>query len=90
MNWGPITPTNERNSRPVGASDGEPTHSTPSSYEGAPHHAVDYSATDGRHNRETGFAPWSSIDPNSGPTSSSDFGDSAGRFPDGPGVWRQT
>ena len=56
----------------------------------APRHPVDYNATDGRHGRETGLRPWTSVDPMSGPTSDTDFGTSAGRFPDGPGVWRQT
>lgn len=89
MNWGPITQCHARNSRPIGASDGAPSHSTPTSFEGAPHHAVDYNATDGRHNRESGLAPWGSVEPGSGIASSDDW-TRAGAFPDGPGAWRQT
>lgn len=88
--WGPIAPPAGRGGDPVGAKSGEPTLSTPSTHEGAPRHAVNYNATDGRHNRESGLAPWASIDHFSGPTSDTDFGSTTGSFEDGPGVWRQT
>jgi hypothetical protein len=88
--WGPIhEQPADRNTMPVG-SEGSVTKSSPTSFEGAPSHPVSYNATDARHNRESGLAPWQSVDPMSGPTSDTDFGSSAGRFPDGPGVWRQT
>jgi len=87
--WGPFEHPMERGGRPVGDTGGAVTqpHASGGS---APHHDVSYNATDGRHSRESGLSPWKSVDPMSGPTSDTDFGASAGRFPDGPGMWRQT
>lgn len=87
--WGPPTSPVQRGGQPVGT-EGNITRPSPSSLTGAPTHPVSYSATDSRHNLETGFRPWTSVDVNSGPTSHDDFGSLAGRFADGPGVWRQT
>ncbi len=86
--WGPIQPPHGRATDPIGE-EGEPTLSTPAQHEGSPRHAVRYDATDSRHNLETGQRPWESVDVNSGPASHEDWSP-AGRFPDGPGAWRQT
>jgi hypothetical protein len=88
--WGAIEPPHGRATDPIGAKDGEPTLSMPGRFEGAPHHAVNYDATDGRHNRERGLSGWDSVDHMSGHTSDTDFGTVTGHFEDGPGVWRQT
>jgi hypothetical protein len=55
----------------------------------SPHHDENYDATDGRHSRPD-HQGWMSVDPMSGITSDTDFGAHTGKFPDGPGVWRQT
>lgn len=91
MSWGPLGRPMHRGSadRAIGE-EGDVVRFAETGAEHAPSHSVDYNATDGRHNRESGLAPWTSIDPLSGPTSDTDFGTSAGRFPDGPGAWRQT
>jgi hypothetical protein len=52
-------------------------------------HTAHYSATDSRHNRETGYGPWASVDARSGPVQHDDL-EAVSRFPDGPGTWRQT
>ena len=57
---------------------------------GAPSHPVDYNATDGRHNRESGLSPWQSVDPNSGIVTATDWETPVRHFEDGPGTWRQT
>jgi hypothetical protein len=52
-------------------------------------HSVDYNATDGRHNRESGLGPWKSVDDGSGEVTAEDWEHVAKRFPD-TGVWKQT
>lgn len=47
-----------------------------------------YNATDGRHSKAD-HQGWPSIDGNSG-TDVGEDGKAHGRFPDGPGKWRQT
>lgn len=79
----------ERNQRPIGEP-GMVTQPTPDDLNAEPRHDIDYNATDGRHNREAGLAPWHSIDERSGIVTDSDWENPVGRFPDGPGVWRQT
>ena len=87
--WSLLPHPVEQNNRPIGAKDGEVTQPSESSRGAGPHHAVRYNATDGRHSRESGMAPWTSVDVNSGEASESDFS-KTGSFPDGPGAWRQT
>lgn len=87
--WGPPTSPVQRGGHPVGMP-GTVTQPTPSSLSAGPNHAVRYDATDARHNLETGFRPWTSVDTMSGPTSHDDFANRTGSFVDGPGVWRQT
>ncbi|HEY1705616.1 MAG TPA: hypothetical protein VGG75_38510 [Trebonia sp.] len=87
--WGPVERPAGRGGRPIGA-EGTVTQPSEGSLGAGPHHEVRYDATDGRHGRESGMHPWESVDPMSGPTANTDFGQSAGRFPDGPGAWRQT
>jgi hypothetical protein len=89
MSWGPLTHPVHRFADHATGEEGDVVRHSPSG-EGAPTHPVDYNATDGRHNRESGLAPWTSVDSMSGPVSDTDFGTPAGRFPDGPGAWRQT
>jgi hypothetical protein len=56
----------------------------------SPHnvHSENYNATDGRHNKAD-HQGWPSVDGNSG-TDVGEDGAAHGRFPDGPGPWRQT
>lgn len=89
MNWGPITQCHERNSRPIGAT-GEPSRSSPTSFEGAPTHPLRYSATDMRHEREAALAPWTHVGLADGSVSPTDWDQPVKSFPDGPGAWRQT
>ena len=91
MSWGPVgKPVCRHEDVAVGA-EGEVTRGTvPSSTLGSPSHPVNYSATDARHGHERDMMGWPSIDHNSGPVTESDWANSTGHFPDGPGAWRQT
>lgn len=91
MNWGPISEQHScRNPRAIGDSGGEPTKSSPSSFEGAPTHPLRYSATDMRHAREAALAPWVHVGLADGSVSPTDWDQPVKTFPDGPGAWRQT
>jgi hypothetical protein len=87
--WGSVGHPTERPHRQVGDTNGAVTQPSEASQGAAPYHAVRYDATDSRHSREAGLSPWDSVDVNSGIASTTDFG-KTGRFPDGPGAWRQT
>jgi hypothetical protein len=87
--WGSVEHATERPHRPIGSTGGTVTQPSETSQSDGPHHEVRYDATDSRHSREAGMSPWDSVDVNSGVASTQDFS-KAGRFPDGPGVWRQT
>jgi len=78
----------QKNDKALGTP-GDITQPAPGSPSRSPKHAENYDATDGRHNRAD-HQGWESVDPRSGPVSDTDFGDSTGRFEDGPGPWRQT
>lgn len=52
-------------------------------------HSDNYDATDGRHSKPD-HEGWKSVDPMSGHISDTDWASGTGRFPDGPGPWRQT
>lgn len=84
MDWGAIHKA-VTDGRAVGE-DGAVTHPHVGSGGG---HDENYNATDGRHNKAD-HQGWPSIDHHSGPVSDTDFGNTTGSFPDGPGVWRQT
>lgn len=59
------------------------------SIESQGHHTDNYNATDGRHSKPD-HQGWESVDPKSGMVSDTDWASGTGRFPDGPGPWRQT
>lgn len=81
--WGPIE-------HPVGHNDDESGQVEQPNEQGSDSgRNENYNATDGRHNKAD-HQGWPSIDSNSGETSQNDFADKTGRFPDGPGPWRQT
>ena len=87
--WGPVTkPAGNYNEHAPGT-DGEVVQPHVSGGS-APRHPVNYSATDSRHGHERDMMGWPSIDQMSGPVTATDWENSAGRFPDGPGAWRQT
>lgn len=88
MTWGPVSkPAGHFDEHGIG-DEGEVVQ--PHVHGGnAPRHDENYDATDGRHNRAD-HQGWVSVDPLGGPTSETDFAVHAGRFPDGPGPWRQT
>lgn len=90
-NWGPVEKPVEHGVKPIAAhAEGDVTEPTePGGGKSAPHYSVDYNATDGRHNRESGMEGWESVDKNSGCDAEDGFV-ARSRFPDGPGVWRQT
>jgi hypothetical protein len=56
----------------------------------SPRHEVNYSATDARGGHARDLSGWASVDHMSGPVTDTDWENSTGHFPDGPGVWRQT
>jgi hypothetical protein len=87
--WGPIEKTVEHNVKPI-AADAEGTVTEPhvAGREASPTPNENYNATDGRHNKAD-HQGWPSIDGNSG-TDVGEDGQAHGRFPDGPGKWRQT
>lgn len=87
--WGPL-PHPMTDGKTVAREEGAVTQPKADNRTAGPRHDVNYDATDSRHNREAGLAPWDSVDVNSGPTSDTDFDSLAGRFEDGPGAWRQT
>lgn len=89
--WGPVEKPVEHNVRPIAAdgAEGQVTEPHPDDREAEPRPAENYNATDGRHTKSD-HQGWPSIDPNSGETDMHDFGHGTGRFPDGPGRWRQT
>jgi len=89
--WGPVEKPVEHNVKPIAAdAEGDVVEiAHTGTKEVNPRPDENYNATDGRHNKAD-HQGWPSIDPKSGPTDLHDFGDSAGRFPDGPGKWRQT
>jgi hypothetical protein len=88
--WGPVEhPTGRGGSHPATGAEGTITQQHVNGGD-APRHPIDYNATDGRHNRESGLAPWKSVDPNSGIVTDTDWETPVGHFVDGPGVWRQT
>jgi hypothetical protein len=89
--WGPVEKPVEHNVQPIAAdgAEGKVTEPHPDSREANPRPNENYNATDGRHNKAD-HQGWPSIDGNSGETSQTDFADKSGRFPDGPGPWRQT
>jgi hypothetical protein len=88
--WGPIEHPEEHNVKPIAAdAEGSVTEPHPNSREAAPKPHENYDATDGRHTKSD-HQGWPSIDPKSGETDPHDFGKGTGRFPDGPGKWRQT
>lgn len=86
--WGPVEHVTDGSSLAISAEGSIVRHSM--SGAGAPSHPTDYNATDGRHNRESGLAPWQSVDPRSGIVTDTDWETPVGHFPDGPGAWRQT
>lgn len=88
--WGPVEKPMEHNVKPIAAdAEGTVTEPHPTNREANPGPHENYDATDGRHTKSD-HNGWPSIDPKSGPVSHEDLGDSAGRFKDGPGKWRQT
>jgi hypothetical protein len=81
--WGPIE-------HPVGHNDDESgAVEQPNEHGSDSGRNENYDATDGRHNKAD-HQGWPSIDSNGGETSQTDFAEKTGRFPDGPGRWRQT
>ena len=90
MSWNPLDRPMHRVSadRAIGE-EGSVVQFSETGGEHAPRHDENYDATDGRHNRAD-HQGWISVDPMGGPTSETDFAEHAGRFPDGPGPWRQT
>lgn len=86
--WGPIRKA-VTDGKTVAGEEGTVTQPHVSGSD-APRHEVDYDATDGRHNRESGMGPWRSIDSQSGICSDTNWETPHSRFPDGPGIWRQT
>jgi hypothetical protein len=89
--WGPVEKPVEHNVKGIAADEeGAVTEIDHAGSKGGPDHPnASYDATDGRHNKAD-HGGWPSIDPKSGPTDTSDFGQGTGRFKDGPGKWRQT
>jgi hypothetical protein len=87
--WGPIEHPVEHNVQPIAAeAEGKVTEPHPGSREANPRPNENYNASDGRHNKAD-HQGWPSIDGNSGEGVGED-GKATRRFPDGPGVWRQT
>lgn len=85
--WGPIEKAEHHNVKPIAAeAEGAVTEQHPSGGDGTRNE--NYNATDGRHNKAD-HQGWPSIDGNSGCDVGED-GQAHGRFPDGPGPWRQT
>jgi hypothetical protein len=87
--WGPIHKATT-DGKTVSREEGAVVQSSPTGGFHAPSHDVRYDATDSRHGHERDMMGWPSIDHNSGPVTATDWENSTGHFPDGPGVWRQT
>lgn len=86
--WGPIHKATTDGKTP-GSGDGGVMRSSTGGLK-APSHPVSYDATDSRHGHEKDMMGWPSIDHKSGPVTDTDWENSRGHFPDGPGAWRQT
>lgn len=86
--WGPIEKA-VTHGKTVSREDGAVTQPHVSGGD-APHHTVDYNATDSRHNYERGMRPWKSVDSGSGECTPGEWDHVSHAFPDGPGPWRQT
>lgn len=86
--WGPIRKA-VTEGKTVAREDGAVVQFSATGGAHAPTHPQDYDATDGRHGRELRIREWPSVDDGSGIANDTDWG-LTGRFPDGPGVWRQT
>lgn len=89
MSWGPIHKATTDGKTPGSGEEGAVTQHHPSGGNG-PHHEVNYDATDSRHGHARDLSGWVSVDHMSGPVTESDWENSTGHFPDGPGAWRQT
>ena len=87
--WGPVTKPAEHNVKPIAAdAEGAVTEPHVGGREVSPAPHENYNATDGRHNKAD-HQGWPSVDDRSGTDVGTD-GKAHGRFPDGPGRWRQT
>jgi hypothetical protein len=88
--WGPVEKPVEHNVKPIAGDGGEGTVTEPhpGNREANPSPHENYDATDGRHSKAD-HQGWVSVDPKSG-SGTGDTWESDARFPDGPGVWRQT
>ena len=85
--WGPLThPTTE--GKDVGSTDGAVTQPKQGG-SGSPSHPMNYDATDGRHSKPN-HEGWETVDTMGGSVSDTDWAEGTGKFPDGPGPWRQT
>ena len=88
--WGPVEKPVEHNVKGIAAEEeGAVTEIDHAGSKGNPDHPnSSYNATDGRHTKAD-HGGWPSIDPKSG-THVGEDGEAHGKFPDGPGKWRQT
>lgn len=87
--WGPVEHPVEHNVKPIAAdAEGTVTEKHPASSEDHPKPNENYDSTDGRHNKAD-HQGWPTVDYRSG-TNVGEDGKAHGKFPDGPGRWRQT
>ncbi len=88
--WGPVEKPVEHDVKPIAAeAEGSVTTPEPTARTHGPITGNEnYDATDGRHSKSD-HQGWESVDGNSGTHAEGDF-IAKGRFPDGPGKWRQT
>jgi hypothetical protein len=87
--WGPVEKPVEHNVKPIAAeAEGAVVEIEHSGTKASPGSGENYNASDGRHNKAD-HGGWPSIDGKSG-THVGEDGEAHGKFPDGPGKWRQT
>lgn len=88
--WGPVEHPEQHNVKGIAAdAEGVVTEPHPNNREASPKPHENYDATDGRHSKPD-HQGWESVDTKGGEVDLHDFAKGTGKFPDGPGKWRQT